>query len=106
MDNNLDPKLEKIKLSFIASLKENFEKFEDFTKLLLNNKIPDPDSILEVKFLMHKIIGTASIFGFVDLSDIARKIEDILKNFDASKDFESLKTNMQEFMKETKTIIS
>jgi DNA-binding response OmpR family regulator/HPt (histidine-containing phosphotransfer) domain-containing protein len=66
--------LGKIKQDFILRLQTQVDAFKEFEKQLSNKNLDD-DVASDIKMKAHKLAGSAAMFGFVQLGDIAAKIE-------------------------------
>lgn len=74
---NLQKKIGEIGQNFLLKLKENLASLEDFVKLLEAGKTSS-EKQEEIRGQMHKIAGSAKIFGFEELGNLAASIENKL----------------------------
>lgn len=77
MTSDFEKQLEQIKKKFIASLKKQISSFKKFDKQCQKQKI-NKELLQDIKGKSHKIAGSAAMFGFSDLSEIASDFEILL----------------------------
>ena len=66
---------------FIAEVNEITEILEDFLlKFESDSSVLNEDNLKKIKRDLHTLKGSASIYGFLEISDLAHKFEDLLGN--------------------------
>ena len=70
-------KLEKVRLSYIASLIEKRDEIQDYWAVLRQDW--DDDAYNNLYLLIHSLAGSAETFGFPDITDKARAIINYFK---------------------------
>lgn len=77
LPENIRKKLAKLTADFTSSLSERFDKIEDGMNALLSGSI-DSEKLKSLHLHTHKLNGSSSTFGYIDLSNVAGKMEAIL----------------------------
>ncbi len=66
--------LDKIKQDFVLRLEKQVSDFEEFSRKLADKKIEN-ELVQDVRMKSHKIAGSAAMFGFESLGDVAAEVE-------------------------------
>lgn len=98
-------KIELIRQRFLYKLQQEIQQIIAFQESLISGNISEKEQ-QDVLFKMHKISGSAKLFGFAELGGCAAVIEEILEDeiLDGNRDF--LIANIRSFIKESQQIIS
>lgn len=95
----LQERLNIISQNFLLKLKQDLTLFKKFYDSLLGNKV-EKKEWEEVQGLMHKITGSAKIFGFEELGKLAAKVEKDLNDKSTKSSLLRLSKNFKPFLDE------
>lgn len=101
-DKTIQEKLEVVKKSYAASLKEKSSAIKENWETLCSKW--DQDVLHQLHIIVHGLAGSAETFGFVEITTEARGIVDKLKQLDKNrppdaKTMEELTNNIISFTK-------
>lgn len=90
MDWDSDPELIKIRKEFIESFRDRIEALRSTLKSLAlaasQGQGAPGEEVVRLRYIAHKLGGTAASYGFPHLGDIAMKLDDRIDEFVESGD--------------------
>lgn len=103
-ENILTKEITQIKIRFLLKLEESLTIFQAFRHSLKNEEI-DNFQLEETSNRIHKIAGSAEIFGFAHLGDLAVELENQLKQKLSKEEMLTLSADLNLFIQEVDIIL-